>query len=54
MVLPPNSVNILQLRAHLQVMLCKAADCEGPPCDSRDITNFEWHFRGWDFYTSHC
>ena len=38
MALPPKSA-ILQhiLGAHLQVMLWKAADCDGPPDESRDI-----------------
>ena len=44
MALPPTSVNLLQhvLRAHLQVMLWKAADCEAPPNESTDITLFGW------------
>ena len=39
---PPTSGNLLQymLRAHLQIMLLKAVDCEGPAGESRDITNF--------------
>ena len=46
MALPPISANILQhiLRAHLQVMLWNAVYCEGPPGESRDITNFGWEF----------
>ena len=34
---PPTSGNLLQqiLRAHLQITLWKAADCEGPPGESR-------------------
>ena len=31
-------------RANLQGMLWKAADCDGPTDESRDITNFEWKF----------
>ena len=46
MALPPISANLLQriLRAHLQVMVWKAANCEGPPDESSDITNFGWEF----------
>ena len=42
MTLPPTSANLLQhvLRAHLQVMLWKAADQQAPPDESSDITNF--------------
>ena len=42
MTLPPTSANLLQhmLRAHLQIMLWKAANCEGTAGESRDITNF--------------
>ena len=42
--LPPTSANLLQhmLCAHLQIMLCKAADCEGTAGESKDITNFGW------------
>ena len=44
MALPPTSANLLQhmLGAHLQIMLWKAADCEGSEGESRDITNFGW------------
>ena len=44
MALPPTSANILLhvLRAHLQVMLWKAADHEAPPDESADITHFGW------------
>lgn len=47
MSLPPTSANLQQhiLRAHLQVMLWKSADCKGPPDESKDITNFGWEFR---------
>ena len=48
MVLPPTSANhLLQhiLWAHLQVMLWKAANYEGPLGESRDITNFGWEFQ---------
>ncbi len=30
------------LRAHLQVMLLKAADQREPPAEARDITTFGW------------
>lgn len=44
MALPPTSANLLYhvLRAHLQVMLWKAADHQAPPSESGDITNFGW------------
>ena len=44
MALPPTSANLLQhmLRTHLQIMLWKAANCEGTAGESRDITNFGW------------
>ena len=44
MALPPTSAKILLhvLRAHLQVMLWKAADQEAPPDESADITHFGW------------
>ena len=44
MSLPPTSANLLQhlLRAHLQVMLWKAADQLGPSQESECITNFGW------------
>lgn len=44
MALPPTSTNLLQhvLRAHLQVMLWKSADHQGPPDESADITHFGW------------
>ena len=44
MALPPISASLLQhmLRAHLQIMLWKAADCEGTAGESRDITRFGW------------
>ena len=45
MALPPTSTNLLQhmlQAAHLQIMLWKAADCEGTAGESRDITNFGW------------
>ena len=47
MALPPTSENLLQhiLRAHLQIMLWKEADCEVPPAETRDITNFGWKFQ---------
>ena len=42
MALPPTSDNLSYhvLRAHLQVMLWKAADQLAPPSESTDITNF--------------
>ena len=44
MATPPTSGNILQhmLWAHLQIMLWKAAYCEGPAGELRDIANFGW------------
>ena len=47
MALPPTSANILQhaLRAHLQVMLWKAADQQAPPTESTNITHFGWEFQ---------
>ena len=44
MALPLTSANLLQhmLQALLQIMLRKAADCEGTAGESRDITNFVW------------
>ncbi len=44
MALPPTSDNLSYhvLRAHLQVMLWKAADQLAPPSESTDITNFGW------------
>ena len=47
MALPPTSANLLQhmLGAHLQIMLWKAADCEGTAGESKDITNCRWKFR---------
>ena len=44
MTLPPTSANLLQhaLRAHLQVMLWKAADQQAPPAVSATITDFGW------------
>ena len=44
MALPPTSTNLLQhvLRAHLQVMLWKAADHQAPPDESANITHFGW------------
>jgi len=47
MALPPTSANLLLhvLRAHLQVMLWKAADQQAPPDQSLDITHFGWIFQ---------
>ena len=41
MALPPTSANLLQLalQAYLQTMLWKAADHQGPPNESADITH---------------
>ena len=41
MALPPTSADLLQhmLQTYFQIMLWKAADCEGPAGESRDITN---------------
>ena len=47
MALPPTSANLLQLalRAYLQTMLWKAADHQGPPNESADITHFGWEIQ---------
>ncbi len=47
MALPPTYANLLQhaLRAHLQVMLWKAADQQAPPTESANITHFGWEFQ---------
>ena len=44
MALPPTSANLLQhmLWDHLQIMLRKAANCEGTAGESRDIANVGW------------
>ncbi|KAG5277680.1 hypothetical protein AALO_G00090190 [Alosa alosa] len=41
--LPPTDANLmLHMRAHLQVMLWKAAGQREPPAEARDITKFGW------------
>ena len=47
MALPPTSSNSLQhvLRAHLQIILWKAADQHSPLEESVDITRFGWEFK---------
>ena len=42
--LPPTEQNFIYhaLRAHLQVMIWKAADKDGPPSLTRDLTEFGW------------
>ena len=47
MALPPTSSNSWQhvLRAHLQIILWKAADQHSPPEESVDITRFGWEFK---------
>ena len=47
MALPPTSANLLQLalRAYLQTMLWKAADHQGPPNESANITHFGWEIQ---------
>ena len=42
--LPPtdNNLPLYVLRAHLQIMLWKAADKRHPPVDARDIRRFGW------------
>jgi hypothetical protein len=47
MALPPTFANLLQhvLRAHLQVMLWKAANHHAPPDESIDIINFGWEYK---------
>ena len=44
MALPPTSANLLQhmLCAHHQIILWKAADCEGTAVESRDVISFGW------------
>ena len=44
MALLPTYAHLLQhvFWAHLQIVMWKAADCEGTVCESRDITNFGW------------
>ena len=48
MALPPTSSNLLQhaLRAHLQIILWKAADQHSPPEELVDITRFGWGIQG--------
>jgi hypothetical protein len=47
MSLPPTSSNLMLhlLRAHLQVMLWKAADQHGQPNEAEDITKFSWEVK---------
>ena len=47
MSLPPTSANLMQhiLRGHFQIVLWKAANCQGPFDESTDITQFGWQFR---------
>ena len=48
--LPPtdNNLQLHVLRAHLQMMLWKAADQRHPPVDARDIRRFGWDVKeGW-------
>lgn len=42
--LPPTDLNLMlhTLRAHLQALLQKAADKDGPPTITNDITKFGW------------
>ena len=46
--LPPTDSNkqLHVFRAHLQMLLWKAADQHDPPEEDRDITNFGWHIEG--------
>ena len=46
--LPPTEANLQLhvLRAHLQVLLWKAADQREPPEETRDIANFGWSIDG--------
>ncbi len=47
---PPTDLNLMlhTLRAHLQVMLWKAADKNSSPAASQDITKFGWEVTDWD------
>ena len=47
-ILPPTDANLQLhvLRAHLQVLLWKAADQRDPPEETRDIANFDWSIDG--------
>ena len=43
MALPPSTDNVQHtLRAHIQVMLWKAAKNQSPPAESSDVTHFGW------------
>ena len=46
--LPPTDANLLLhvLRAHLQMLLWKAADQRDPRVEDRDIANFGWNIEG--------
>ncbi|KAK2158680.1 hypothetical protein NP493_1763g00044 [Ridgeia piscesae] len=46
--LPPTDANLLLhvLRAHLQMLLWKAADQRDPRVEARDIANFGWNIEG--------
>lgn len=46
--LPPTDANLQlhMLRAHLQMLLWKAADQRDPPEEARDIANFGWSIEG--------
>ena len=55
--LPPTDQNLLlhTLRAHLQMLLWKAADKDKPPAAASDITNFGWEITQgrWCGYAKH-
>ena len=55
MALRPTSPNLLQhmLGAHLQIMLWKAANCEGTAGESRDVANLGGSLNQ-NLYTGHC
>ncbi|KAK2176687.1 hypothetical protein NP493_646g01106 [Ridgeia piscesae] len=46
--LPPTDANLQLhvLRAHLQMLLWKAADQRDPPEEARNIANFGWNIEG--------
>ncbi|KAK2159104.1 hypothetical protein NP493_1749g00061 [Ridgeia piscesae] len=46
--LPPTDTNLQLhvLRAHIQMLLWKAADIRDPPEEARNIANFDWNIEG--------
>ena len=53
---PPtdNNLQLYVLRAHLQIMLWKAADKRHPPVDARDIRRFGWDVKEGGVVTQLC